>query len=1347
MSGQEQVAIHVRVDSGNAVRELGQVAAAVRGVDAAGGRAGTRFDDFGTSLDHTGRSSNRLGRALEDLGIKTKRLDKDMWKNIKAGREWRDATRNLERAIGKTIRRVVYLTLEFGAMTLALGSVKLALWAAEGAAKLWNFTLNALGAAAGVAIGGLSGVLGALRELQAVRLQPLFGGATGRMGAASQMNLILGDPNLGMFSNDSLIGAIETARRNGTEINSSFRSLLEGLGNFAVAGTGDPGKNLGGLVEAFTSMNKEGKITKEVFEQLAKSSPEMKAVFEEFAKKKGFADADKAAEAGTISAQEFTKALSDGSLKSAKPYMDLLDKVNDTVVGRFKSQLKVLQNTLVEVSGPLLDMFKEPVTQIGKRLTFAIYQTMPVITREFGRLNEKLFGGQGDLFGNMMQRLVRRINMGIPMLIGWGEGLYDLGVRVREFFQGLEGPMQKVAAYWDKMYEGFVQPIGTGIWETLKFAVNDFGETMAGMDQEGFANAFQSFFEGLRGLISAFNDIRAVLSPLVEVTFRWLGMIFSFKPTAFLTVAALLLLAFGKISKSLIKMGSLYKSAWQPIKALTSAMSQDTQALNQNTAALERNGNARRRNQANGRINAGQGGGPRWNPWGAEVFPGYRPPGTPGAPDLTGGGAGAPPMSRWGRAKGWMGRHSAGLAGGAGMLGMLGGMYISGSAAPTNAGAQALGGALSGASTGAMIGSMFGPWGALIGGGLGGLAGGVQGFFGAKKAQKEQKERRIKERSDALLGGVDFNSPREIVGASMLLKKRRSKLRFYSLLQRADGDRDFDARVSLYNQGFLKHDPNNLKNNGDTSDVVSTEIKRLIDRRVPRSLKENADSLEEVSIKSELLDEQLGAVSDSFSKIDKPSQIAGNNLIVLSKMLGMTGEEIDNWTESTGYEIEKWGVGIQTIFSRILKYTGDLAADAATAAGRLRDMINVDYESQRSAIETNVAADRAIETARTAKPASDNEARLAALDLLMARNEFAASEYAQGKYAGPEDFRRRMIAGEQSLMDQIASADPRVRMYVQQGLLEGRSNLDSLLTPENLLQTDFRLANESKNVLGSFTSDNRDQISTLAEGGAYDAIGGRLQAEALTGTGAFANASQQLTDLIAKSDPTALGRMIAGGLNSESDIDSKIESGGRAAGDYIKTTLTTFFSKDMKWPKLVLKGKLETDGDGNQIINFSTGTGDTSSPRSRSLGGRNRTWRSTLGQHGQFDAGLAGSRQITSGIRDFALGSPSSDHAAGRAYDLVGDQLGMYANRVRDAGGFAEFHGRGGSRHLHVVPDIGPMGDTATPTIARPSLSGGSMSQNVTFNITAGDSATPEQIAQAVMVKLARAERTARERG
>ena len=120
---------------------------------------------------------------------------------------------------------------------------------------------------------------------------------------------------------------------------------------------------------------------------------------------------------------------------------------------------------------------------------------------------------------------------------------------------------------------------------------------------------------------------------------------------------------------------------------------------------------------------------------------------------------------------------------------------------------------------------------------------------------------------------------------------------------------------------------------------------------------------------------------------------------------------------------------------------------------------------------------------------------------------------------------------------------------------------------------------------------------------------------------------------------------------------------------------------------------------------------DTRTPRGKGIGDTTSSRLSqTLSRHASMDSAISGKRMITSAFRTNNLGSMNSDHVTGRAYDLVGNQLGMYKTTVERNGGFAEFHGGSQNRHLHVVPGPGPMGDMSSPVPSYSRGGGGSRS-------------------------------------
>jgi len=150
--------------------------------------------------------------------------------------------------------------------------------------------------------------------------------------------------------------------------------------------------------------------------------------------------------------------------------------------------------------------------------------------------------------------------------------------------------------------------------------------------------------------------------------------------------------------------------------------------------------------------------------------------------------------------------------------------------------------------------------------------------------------------------------------------------------------------------------------------------------------------------------------------------------------------------------------------------------------------------------------------------------------------------------------------------------------------------------------------------------------------------------------------------------------------------------------------------------------------------------GDTRTPRGRIGDSTMSNLGNTLSSHNSVNSRLAGKRSITSSYRNYALGSLKSDHVTGRALDITGQNLVSYRDSTNSSGGFAEFHGAGDTRHLHVVPPQGgnAIGDSYTAVGAAGSQgdsSGlGNTTNNYSFNISGTNA---EDIANVVMRKIA----------
>ena len=245
-----------------------------------------------------------------------------------------------------------------------------------------------------------------------------------------------------------------------------------------------------------------------------------------------------------------------------------------------------------------------------------------------------------------------------------------------------------------------------------------------------------------------------------------------------------------------------------------------------------------------------------------------------------------------------------------------------------------------------------------------------------------------------------------------------------------------------------------------------------------------------------------------------------------------------------------------------------------------------------------------------------------------------------------------------------------------------------------------------------------------------------------------------LTDDAIKSEQIA-AQLKIDMMNNGNDISTKIDKahtdGGKKAARSLAAVFNSFrinaeatVDKDGK-VSMVFKGAAIASaggdsGSGNDWKFGKGGVGDTSSSR--------RQFARSLASHSMFNSMVPGSRNILSGLRSTGLGSPSSDHRFGYAYDLTGQNLGAYASLVKASGGFAEFHGAAGGRHLHVVPPHGG-GDTMSPMRAATAVApmgGGAVVNNSYSIVVNGGAASPAEIADEVMMRIRRAERNAMER-
>lgn len=258
-----------------------------------------------------------------------------------------------------------------------------------------------------------------------------------------------------------------------------------------------------------------------------------------------------------------------------------------------------------------------------------------------------------------------------------------------------------------------------------------------------------------------------------------------------------------------------------------------------------------------------------------------------------------------------------------------------------------------------------------------------------------------------------------------------------------------------------------------------------------------------------------------------------------------------------------------------------------------------------------------------------------------------------------------------------------------------------------------------KETFKNLSVDDQERFTNVLSSGNFDQYGG--------------NPIAFLQDFGVSGIGTAGGQ----GLKNLSDYEKSfamagdnLEKEGILLEAQLKVTedMAKFFSADAEKPEWWSKDALIE-------VFAAAGVGDTRTPRGKGIGDTTSSrLAQTLSRHASMDSAISGKRMITSAFRTNNLGSMNSDHVTGRAYDLVGNQLGMYKTTVERNGGFAEFHGGTQNRHLHVVPGPGPMGDSNSPA-ALPQYSSAASSRpmgggGITINLNVNGLGIKEAIPQ-----------------
>ena len=640
-------------------------------------------------------------------------------------------------------------------------------------------------------------------------------------------------------------------------------------------------------------------------------------------------------------------------------------------------------------------------------------------------------------------------------------------------------------------------------------------------------------------------------------------------------------------------------------------------------------------------------------------------------------------------------------------------------------GAGAIGGAAAGQKIASMLGT--GPYGQAIGAALGAVIGGAVGFFAASRNQKKMVKEAGKRINSVQLAELAASAiTGAVTGTTKDVRAKMAKASNLAEAFRKAGTKEARLKVlSEYSTG-----PNAVIGGNDLSNAAGKnyeDMQKQLDKNVENQKK-------------------LIPLYDTFDK----------RMRVLGGTTKMTSEEIWDLAMKKNVNLYDSTLSLQEITEKLgigMVRTGKQMQDAFKDIRIAAMSVFDDFQKAREMKDAIQAAGESLVTGNTTPAAFadyfnkfgdylDYKNPNSPLGNIVAQIKAfgGGSMFGQGQQFQEGGVLQNVKPGEKVLS---LGKDYTGKMMDESAALVS-TQLTSQLLGSNIAGVD---PNAIKNTLESRT---KNLLSTINMGNLAGATDEQKTAaakaeqqlsyiqNAITNPAAFAGlnsteATKKLNDLFGPGTFGGKGALSLTDIGQQVTVELDKEGIQQAFLDAVKDGF-----KDMKntpdwwnqaptwwnWKFNPKTGKFEPE--------------DTRSPRRNRIGdtSTSRALGRTMAAHGAMNSMLTGKRTVTSSFRTDNLGSPSSDHAAGRAYDLTGQNLGQYASLAKSAGGFAEFHGAASSRHLHVVPALGRMGDTSSPqamamAATQPIYNGGDIS--ITIVESKDAKATAREVAKEII--------------
>ena len=647
-------------------------------------------------------------------------------------------------------------------------------------------------------------------------------------------------------------------------------------------------------------------------------------------------------------------------------------------------------------------------------------------------------------------------------------------------------------------------------------------------------------------------------------------------------------------------------------------------------------------------------------------------------------------------------------------------------------------GAAMGAAGGAALGAKFGPWGAAIGGLGGALVGGIGSWWNKNKKKKQEAKKvgqdMVKQATDAMFDGMrDTLQNIGTVGLTSANIEKTLANASKPVIDLQNSAKDALAYIEKNGKDAFKGE---LQRQFDTKSGPFAQF--LPDQAaVDKASGDITGFLNSILSQSENNQKVQGYITDKYAL----------KLKQLSKAMGKSEEDIISLAKETNTNLfdvkQSFADTMASITDGLAVSQKDINGIFGDQMGGLMDKLRIVGEQDRAPSILDEIG-RSLYEMGQAGPISVGDATDKINEMFSAFSQFYGGNNQQAFMSMMEQLGPNGLAFQQ---ENGYFSDPNVKAIFTSGPIAEilkQAAADNLVTTgkvgmEQVISAMSKLKSGGMEGFGAAFESLPQMFSQLAQidPAKYDNLQKFLdptqQSDLRKGKGLDELSGQEILNVISDQ----MGPLLTGELtfkkmdDSVANVQTDLEKLGIKASE-----VATAFDAVVSILNEIAGVTPETDKTKSDTR---TPRGDTASSR----------FNATFMKHQALSSMVTGKRQITSGVRNFNLGSINSDHVTGGALDLVGQNLGQYKSAVEANGGFAEFHGVNSARHLHVVPNARATGDSSTAvsvgSVGQDGSTMGGSTNNYSININ-GYNKSPQQLAAEVLALIKSNERSITER-